>query len=104
MSQVQWWLPLLHLFLFTFAVAPSLAGSRPLLDGPGGVAMCLLFFADLPLSLFGFSMMWDGRGYQGLSLWAFGGSVMWYVWGSLVRRLWRHARVRTASRDQVDRS
>ena len=103
LARLKWWLPAFHLVLFTVFVTVSLASSRTLLEGPAGVGLSLLFLADLPLSIFGFSKMWDGRLYQGLALWAVGGSVMWFVWGLLVV-MCGSVFGRTASTDVDDRS
>jgi hypothetical protein len=83
----RWFAPTLHALAFAATFGTVYLRSQPLLDGPAGVVVSLLLIADLPISLFAFSAMWDGKWLFGLLLWGIGGSMLWLLWGSVIRRV-----------------
>jgi hypothetical protein len=86
----RWFAPTLHVFLFATMCLGTSFQSQPLLDGPAPRwGFFVLFFADLPISVIGFSMMWDGKWNEGLLLWGVLGTAWWYLIGLLIRQLQR---------------
>src|SRR4051794_8921058 len=83
----RWFAPTLHVFLFATAWLCASFQSQPLLDGPARWGVYVLFFADFPISVIGFSLMWDGRQDEGLLLWGIVGTAWWYLIGLLIQRV-----------------
>jgi hypothetical protein len=85
MLRLRWFAPAAHGFLFATTCIIALAQGKPLLDGPARWGFIFLFFADFPISLVGFSAIWDGRRLYGILLWGIIGTAWWYPIG-----VWMH--------------
>jgi hypothetical protein len=83
----RWSLPLIHLSLFALTWALAYFQSEPLLDGPSRWGFGMLFIADVPLSLLGYSKMWDAKVGLGIALWGVLGTMWWWALGLAVERL-----------------
>ena len=93
----RWFAPILHAIFFAATWLAAHAQAKPLFDGPAHWGFDLLFLADLPISVFGFSMMWDGRWAYGIWLWGVLGTVWWYFLGRWIQHIYvslRHGEVR----------
>lgn len=77
----------MHVFLFAITWLCALAQDKPLLDGRARWGFIFLFFADFPISVVGFSAMWDGRSIYGLLLWGIVGTAWWYFVGMWIQNL-----------------
>jgi hypothetical protein len=88
MLRSRWFAPALHVILFAATWALALGQPKPLLDGPARWSFLPLFFADLPISLFGFSAMWDGKWTYGIWLWAILGTIWWYFLGRWIQNIY----------------
>ena len=84
----KWLAPSIHLLLFglTLLIATT-HQSQPLFDGPAAPGVNVLFFADLPISVIAFSMLWDKHFVTGIALWGIVGTVQWYFWGFVIERI-----------------
>jgi hypothetical protein len=69
----------LHAAIFCITLLTAFLQTRPMLDGPARWGVNILFITDLPVSVVGFSLMWDRRFALGLSLWGVFGTAWWYV-------------------------
>jgi hypothetical protein len=91
MVRSRWFFPAFHAFLFAVMWLIAFVQAQPLLDGPARWGFCVLFFADLPISIIGFSLMWDNKWNFGLLLWGIVGTAWWYILGVGIQRLLREA-------------
>lgn len=82
-----WLFPSLHVLLFAATWLTAFVQPQPLLDGPARWGVCVLFFADLPVSVIAFSLMWDEKLIAGLLLWGLVGTAWWYLLGLAIQRL-----------------
>ena len=87
--QFRWLAPTIHAILFVVMWLIASNQSQPFLDGPARWPFGALFFADIPISVIGFSMMWDGKWNSGLLLWGVIGTAWWYLLAAGIRRLKR---------------
>lgn len=78
----------MHVLLFAITWLCAVGQDKPLLDGPARWGFVILFFADFPVSVVGFSAMWDGKFLYGLLLWGFIGTVWWYFLAMWIRSLY----------------
>jgi hypothetical protein len=84
----KWLAPSIHLLLFGLTLLIAITHqSQPLFDGPAGPGFNVLFFADLPISVIAFSMMWDKHLVTGIALWGIVGTIQWYFWGLVIERI-----------------
>jgi hypothetical protein len=72
----QWLAASLHAVLFVIMWLTVSGQSPPTLDG---TAANILLVADFPISVIGFSMLWDGKGNSGFLFWGVAGTVWWYL-------------------------
>ena len=84
--QSRWVAPVVHALLFAFTWLTAFVQPQPILDGPARWGFIVLFFADFPVSVIGFSAMWDHRLILGLSLWGVVGTAWWYFLGVWFQR------------------
>jgi hypothetical protein len=86
--RARWLAPSIHLLLFSLTLLVAITHqSQPLFDGPADPGFNALFFADLPISLIAFSMMWDRHFIAAITLWGVFGTIQWYFWGVVIERV-----------------
>jgi len=84
----RWIAPSIHLLLFGVTLWIAMTHqSQPLFDGPAAFGFNVLLFADLPISIVAFSMMWDRHFTTAIALWGIFGTVQWYLWGLVIERI-----------------
>lgn len=84
----RWLAPSIHFLFFCWTLLIAVNHqSQPLFDGPAGFGVNVLFFSDLPMSVIAFSLTWDKHFVAGILLWGIGGTILWYLWGLLIRRI-----------------
>ena len=89
----KWLAPSIHLLLFGLTLLIAITHqSQPLFDGPADPGFNVLFFADLPISVIAFSLMWDRHFVIGIALWGIAGTIQWYFWGVLIERILKNLR------------
>jgi hypothetical protein len=84
MRRVRYILPLLHATLFVLACLLYLSLDEGLLDGKNGLFFGVLWFADVPISVFCFGLLWAGPTALGLVLWGVLGTLWWVLIGWLM--------------------
>ncbi len=77
----RWFAPGLHVLLFAFTSFGIFNHATPLLAGAKGWGFIGLFFADFPISVLGFWLIWGGNLVFGLLLWGGIGTAWWYLIG-----------------------
>jgi hypothetical protein len=75
--------PVVHVSLFVLASVLMWVSDKPILDGPAKVPFGILFFGDLPISAFAFSVMFtsEKNGWTAWVLWGIAGTIWWYFLG-----------------------
>ena len=98
MSKPRWIAPSIHLLLFGLTLWVAITHqSQPLFDGPAAFGLGILLFADLPISVIAFSMMWDKHFVSAITLWGVVGTIQWYFWGVLIERIVKNLQKNKAS-------
>jgi hypothetical protein len=70
--------PVIHAFLFALASLFMLVSDKAILEGPAKVPFGILFWGDLPISAFAFSVMFtdDKNGWIAWCLWGIVGTIL----------------------------
>jgi len=84
--QSRWFAPVLHAVLFGLTWLTAFVQPQPILDGPARWGFIVLFFGDFPVSVIGFSAIWDHKLVFGLLLWGIVGTAWWYFLGVWFQR------------------
>jgi len=95
MRRFRYVLPFVHAALFATACLLYLISNEGLQDGKNGWFFFILWFADIPISIFCFGLLWSGQTALGLILWGVLGTLWWLLIGWLLETIIAAFRRRT---------